>query len=121
MRKSRHMVVEHHVKDEELKIVDGRVTGKQPIHDLVGTYHWLRIDDAHIFMVADYSISHHVAIHAHAKVSVLPVVGSSKHLHKHLKGRHFEALKNRFNLDETHTSEDIIDTIVAIHGPLYGQ
>lgn len=119
MRKSRYMVVEHHINDEKLRIEDGKVIGQIAIHGLVGTYHWFRLDDNHVFMMADYSAKHHVAIHEHAKVSVLPVLGSVKHLHKHLKNKHFLAAKKVFNLDETHTTEDIVDMIIAKHGPLY--
>lgn len=123
----RYAIVTHHVKDQELRIDEGRIIGQQPGHDLMRSYHWFRLDDEHIMVSADYHLSRHAALHAHEKISMLAHTGSNKPVHEHIhnkikhehKGKHWHALKKHLDLDETHTMEDMIDKIVEKHGPMF--
>ena len=121
----RYCVVTH--RDQVLSISEGKIIGKQPIHDLVSNYHWFRLDVNHIFMVAEYPMSSHAPLHAHALASMLPHVSSAKPIQAHLqktalgvnKDNHWQALQTYLGLADEHTIEDVIDIVVSKHGPLF--
>jgi len=124
MRK-RYLVVSHPVEEEQHKIVDNKIVGKQPAHDLLSGYHWVRLDKAHILLLAETPLHTHKELHAHDKVSVLPSITSSKSLHHHFtnkltnKHHHHNSLINHFGIDETHTMEDLQGMIESKYGPLF--
>jgi hypothetical protein len=123
----RYAIVSHHIKDQNLQLAGGKILGSQPVHDLVSNYHWLRLDDEHILMLADYLVCNHAALHTHEKVSMLPHIGSIRTIHAHIqknvlhanKDKHWIALATYFGLDKTHTMEDLLEKVVAKHGALY--
>jgi hypothetical protein len=123
----RYMVVTHPIADEKLAFVDGKITGKQPIHNLVNGYHWARLDATHIIMLAGYPLSNHIHIHTHEKVSVLPTHSSSKSVKMHLtqnahpsvKDAHIASLHHNLGMSDDCTMDDLIDTLVAKHGVLF--
>lgn len=127
MQKIRYMLVDHPKANEQLGVVDGKVQGKMPVHDLVGTYHWVRLDDDTIFLMADYRVSNHDALHTHPKISVLPSHASSRSVKAHISkmgsrtcvGKHTAVLMTKFALTDDCTMEDLLERIVAKHGALF--
>lgn len=108
------MIISHH-KNDSLKLAN-----KQPIHDLVGNYHWHRLDDEHVIMVADYPVKNHKEIDKHPAVTIIPSLGSSKKLHKHIsKQKHLDAIRKHFDITEDHTSEDLLDQLADKFGPMF--
>ena len=105
----RFMIVEHVPKRGE----------RLCIHHLLGTYHWHQIDDEHVVCVATHSMATHKELHSHHKVSVLPTLGSQKKLCHCLKGKHLNAVKKVFNLEDDHVSEHVLDALSEKYGPLF--
>lgn len=120
MKKLRYMVVEHSRDEEELYIENGEVVGQVPIHHLLGAYHWTRLDDQHVLLMGSYSISHHATLANHEKVSVLPVMHSSKYIQNHeMKEQHKQALRAALRLDDDHTMEHVIEKLETHHSPIF--
>jgi hypothetical protein len=120
----RFAIVTHSSKDAELKLVGGKIIGQMPVHDLVGSYHWFRLDDDHIMVMMNYAVSNHALLNSHPKVSLLPHIGSSRTIAQHIQKNsnnmvHKDALQIAFNLDDTHTMEDLTEMIVAKQGAIY--
>lgn len=93
-----------------------------PVHCLLGTYHWARLDDTHVFVTGHYEVSHHAAIHSHPKVSALPSLGSSRQCKHHtsIKAHHWNALASRLALPDDATSSDVADAAESMFGVLFG-
>ena len=116
----RYMVVEHPVESDQLTTVGNRVIGQVPIHSMLQDYHWARIDKTHVILIGGYSIGHHVALHSHDKVSVLPSQNSTKTIVNHpMKDAHKKALQMALSLDDSHTMETVLEKLELQYGPIF--
>jgi len=114
MQRHRYLIVEHSYAPSE-KFEETML----PVHTLLGTYHWAKLDDQHVFVTAKYALSHHTRIQGHAKVSVLPSMSSGKTLVSHLKDRHWQALSAKLGLDHTATMTDAVELAEQVFGPVF--
>jgi|ERR1700761_1961712 len=123
----RYMVVEHKHAEADLKLVDGKVEGKLPIHGYLSNYHWARLDETHVICIGSFPAHHHNDIHNHEKVTVLPHVGSSRMLRQHVvkngkspnKIAHLASLCTALDVDHNGSIDDVIDAVVSKHGPCF--
>jgi hypothetical protein len=122
MHRHRYMVVEHPVENEQHDASKKFEEFVLPIHTMLGTYHWMRLDDKHVFVTGNYEVSNHHTLHNHPKVSVLPIVSSGKSLKKHItKEPHWNALAfGKLTLSEDATASDAVEAAEAAFGPLFG-
>jgi hypothetical protein len=122
MIRQRYMIVEH-PRENEMPHADKKFADYVlPIHTMLGTYHWARLDDVHVLVTGQYPVSHHAMIQSHPKTSVLPMVGSGKLLKEHLssKAEHWKALSSGLSLDDTSTTSDLVEAAEAKFGVLFG-
>ena len=124
MRRYRYMVVRHH-KDVAAKmtIVNGRFENHLPIHHLLLSYHWTRMNDEFVLVYGEYAIGHHNALADHEHVLMLPSTGSAKNLLQHGedKGKkvHAESLIARYkSLHSDSTLSDLLDELESTEAPL---
>lgn len=114
----RYAVVTH--PKVTLSLSGNKIVGKQPVHELVQNYHWVRLDNEHIFMVANYSVSQHTALHVHDKVSMLPHISSSKKVLSSITNeKHKNVMVSALGLAAFHTMEDLIDIVISKHGAVF--
>jgi hypothetical protein len=118
MRRQRYMIVEHSSEKEASKHFNDMVV---PIHTMLATYHWARLDDSHVFLTGYYEISMHDRLHQHPKVSVLPSASSAKTLNAHLttKNNHWQALSRKLSLDSSATTQDAIEAAESMFGAVF--
>lgn len=119
MRRHRYMVVEHSEAAAEITKDKQFHEYVLPIHTLLGTYHWQRIDAEHVFVTGYYDSSHHHIIETHPKVSMLPSIGSSKKLHVHLKAPHYLALSKKLTLEADSTAADVAEAAEVQFGCIF--
>lgn len=118
MRRHRYFVVEHAEPQDKKSFIDLII----PIHTLLGTYHWTRLDAQHILVTGYYEVSNHSALHNHPKVSPLPTVGSSKTLKAHLatKANHWNVLASNLSLTDNSTTADMAEKAEEKYGTMFG-
>lgn len=119
MRRHRYMIVEHSVSPDSRKFEDLIL----PIHTMLGTYHWAKLDDGHVYVTGHYEISMHDRLARHPKVSVMPHASSNKRLHMHLSERttHWNALSKKLSLDSSASMSDAIEAAESVFGPVFGE
>lgn len=112
------MIVDHPVAAHASKKLEAFAI---PIHTMLGTYTWARLDDAHVFVTGTYEISMHDRLAKHPSVSVLPSVSSGKTLQSHLKQKdsHWNALAQKLSLDSNASMSDLIDAAEAKFGAAF--
>jgi hypothetical protein len=117
MRRHRYMIVEHPKFGGAPRTFQEMIL---PIHGLLGTHHWVRLDDNHVFLSGHYEASHHNSIHFHPQVSVLPILSSGKKLKAHLseKVNHWNALST-LGLSEDSTMTDLAEVAEETFGPIF--
>lgn len=122
MLKQRYMIVEYHEHQEAALGIheNGSLVNHLPLHSMLGTYHWSRLDAEHVLLLGVYSVSKQPELDAHQAVSVLPHLASTKHLHKGVrKDAHWQALSKSLGLAAPSTMSDVVDALHTVHGPLY--
>jgi hypothetical protein len=119
MRRHRYMVVEHPTAAEGEHHFNSFVL---PIHTMLGTYHWARLDADHVFVTGYYEVSLHDRLAKHPKVSVMPSSSSGKPLKNHLaqKDSHWNALAAKLSIDSSASMTDLIDAAEAAFGAAFG-
>lgn len=121
MHRHRYMIVEHPVENEQHHPSKQFHEFVLPIHTMLGTYHWARLDDKHVFVSGNYEISTHHMLHTHPKVSILPIQSSGKSLSRHLsqKDAHWQALSTRLALSHDATTSDAIEAASSVFGTIF--
>ena len=121
MRRHRFMVVDFPKASEVPDIRKPWLSHVLPIHCLLGTYHWVRLDDAHVYVTASYGVATHVELSNHPKVTIMPTVSSGKNIQNHMRAnpKHYMALSHALKLDDSHTMEDIIEMAEAKFGAIF--
>lgn len=85
MAKLRYMLVTHPLEESTPTLSEANVwQGKLPAHDLVGRYHWARMDDGTVVVLATYNVSNHTAIFNHPNITVLPSIYSNTTIERHI-------------------------------------
>lgn len=110
----RYFVVEYHVTKRGNIEYDEKGLFKNVlcIHHLLHSYHWLHIDENHVLVVGRFHHGHHAKLSDRVDISMLPMIYSNKKLSVVLKSSHWNALKNRFSLDDTAITSDLVDMLV---------
>ena len=122
MQRQRYMIVEYSLATEKALGLDaqGFLVNHMHLHELLATYHWSRLDNDHVIVLGNYSISKQKELDNHPAVTILPHLASTKHLHKvSKKPAHWLALKSSLSLDDPSTMSDVVDVLHTIHGPIY--
>lgn len=132
--KQRYLVVEY-TKSEAAQFgvtSKGTLHHHFPLHELMGVYHTVRIDDTHVFVIGNFSSQAERIIKEKFKdkVSILPHLASGKILSKAVnKGTHWQALqkhialKKKISLTDTALSSttmaDLVDEAEDLFGPCF--
>ena len=125
MYKQRYLIVEYSIEDEAKYRknpvgLDGKFQNYLHIHHMLGTYHWSRLDSQHVVLLANYSVHHHKALQEDHKVSLLPHISSAKPIHKVVKKSiHWEALRDKLEVDHDSSMDDILDALEEKHGAIF--
>ena len=124
MVRQRYMILEYH-RDTENKLVinnAGTLENHLPIHELLISHHWSRLDDEHVVVLGTYSIGNHKHLENHTRLSILPHLASAKPLHTAVKHQnHWHSLRQAVRADDIPlTMTDIVDDLEAIHGTVFG-
>ena len=124
----RYMIVEYPKQDGDGMHVtpEGKLKNHLPIHELLGSYHFVRLDDDHVLVNGDFPIGHSVKLDKHPAVLVLPHVASAKSISVHglkfNRTSHANALVRNLSdkgITASSTMSDILDEVSEKFGPVF--
>jgi hypothetical protein len=119
MKQHRYMVLEHAEADQQLGIDgNGKITGRIPVHHLLQSYHWHRLDGRHVLVYGSHSISHAQLLQQLPIVSLLPHLQSTKKMKDIMQPAHFAAVQAYFGLADDAIPADLADGVVTRFSPL---
>jgi hypothetical protein len=94
---------------------NGKFVNNLPIHDLLGSYHWARLDDDYVFVIGSFSVENTLAIADREDTLMLPYNASGKRLLRYGSDSNRQlqiaSLAARFNLTDQDTMSDLLDQV----------